>query len=931
MAYLHCEQRGFQPHFEDTKRLRSSVEPTPAGHFKEASQSTSQVSRTYFDAAITLESPSSAEMMEDFTGRRGPHWLASSRASERRHRFPLSLFQRISLLLVLISSLIGTTYARDEKPEDNPDGITTKIVTFDAQHFIGFYYLERTEQDDTDETIVMQDQMRNVWITHDHGKTWGIPPLLEDDNAWIVATYPHPYKKDRIFFVTGSNTVYYTLDRGRHIKKLEAKNPPSPFASEIMNFHPNQEDWFIWTGAEQCDDEDSIDECHSESWFTPDRGKSWTFLRRYVKKCQFITEAGRGDNENLIYCEQYENEDMASPGATQLVASDDFFKETREVHFKDIIDFATMSEFIIVAAKDEDQKSLKVDASVDGWNFAEAKFPPDFQVQHQQAYTVLDSSTHSVFLHVTVNARPFFEYGTIIKSNSNGTSYVVSHRAVNRNEVGYVDFEKMQGLEGVAMINIVANPREALLGQKKILKTKITHNDGADWSLIEAPATGADGKPINCEPKDKERCSLHLHAYTERDDPRETFSSPSAVGLMMAVGNVGDHLGTRQEGDTYITRDGGIVWHAVKNGTYLWEYGDQGSIIVIVEKSTPTREVFFTLDEGRKWERYEFSEDLMSIDEITTVPSDNSREFLLWGRVTSNKSIATVNLDFSGLPGRSRKCRLEDEEGGESDYETWEPKHPEQEDNCLFGHVTQYHRKKIDADCYNGVQLKSKPVIKSNCPCTRKDFECDWNFERQPGGTCKAVGTPKDYSQACRDDPKLVEYHKPTGYRRIPITTCKGGMEFDLSSDLQECEGHHEEFKKKHGISGAGLFFAITVPFLLSAAIGWWAYHNCDGKFGRIRLGDSAQATFSSGSPLITYPVAVISAIVAILATLPLLVSSLWRSASSRLGGGSSVRYTTRSSLSRGRSDYAVVAENYSEDGELLGDDSDEEPTPGTV
>ena len=98
----------------------------------------------------------------------------------------------------------------------------------------------------------------------------------------------------------------------------------------------------------------------------------------------------------------------------------------------------------------------------------------------------------------------------------------------------------------------------------------------------------------------------------------------------------------------------------------------------------------------------------------------------------------------------------------------------------------------------------------------------------------------------------------------------------------------------------------------------------------RIRLGDSVQGTFSS-SPLIAYPVAVISAIVAVLAALPLLLSSLWRSASSNLGGGSGVRYTTRSSFSRGRSDYAVVAENYSEDGELLGDDSDEEPATGTV
>jgi hypothetical protein len=59
-----------------------------------------------------------------------------------------------------------------------------------------------------------------------------------------------------------------------------------------------------------------------------------------------------------------------------------------------------------------------LDASLDAKEFAEAKFPPNFQVDHQTAYTVLDSSTHTFFLHVTVNGRVDQEYGSIIKSNS---------------------------------------------------------------------------------------------------------------------------------------------------------------------------------------------------------------------------------------------------------------------------------------------------------------------------------------------------------------------------------------------------------------------------------------------------------------------------------------------------------------------------------
>ena len=49
---------------------------------------------------------------------------------------------------------------------------------------------------------------------------------------------------------------------------------------------------------------------------------------------------------------------------------------------------------------------------------------------------------------------------------------------VNRDERGYVDFEKMIGLDGIAIINIVSNPGNASLTGKKDLRTLISHNDG---------------------------------------------------------------------------------------------------------------------------------------------------------------------------------------------------------------------------------------------------------------------------------------------------------------------------------------------------------------------------------------------------------------------------------------------------------------------
>ena len=101
-----------------------------------------------------------------------------------------------------------------------------------------------------------------------------------------------------------------------------------------------------------------------------------------------------------------------------------------------------------------------------------------------QAYTILESSTMSVFLHVTTSERPRPYWGSILKSNANGTYYSISLENVNRNEAGYVDFEKMIGLDGIALVNVVSNPQEATLTGRKELETRITHNDGSLCSSL---------------------------------------------------------------------------------------------------------------------------------------------------------------------------------------------------------------------------------------------------------------------------------------------------------------------------------------------------------------------------------------------------------------------------------------------------------------
>lgn len=594
--------------------------------------------------------------------------------------------------------------------------VTHTTKTFNADGFREYYYLERTTTSTgDDETVIMRTATGTVYMSRDHGKTWHTIPALKHEN--ILAIAPHQYFNDVVYFLTGTRKVFYTVNRGDTVGSFKAPHPPNLDGLSSIAFHPDYKDWLIWTGAVDCGSS-SKGECHSEASVSEDRGDTWRTMQKYVQKCEFIKKEGRGGTEKLVYCEQYKDEKLGN--TLQLLSSDSWFAHST-VHFEDVLTFATMSEFIIVAQRDAKQ-NLKVDASIDGKTFAPAEFPKNFNVPHQRAYTLLDSSTHAVFLHVTVGSREDFEYGRLMKSNSNGTSYVLSVGGVNRNGAGYVDFEKMQGLEGVAIINVVDNLDEEDARKPKKLKTMITHNDGGQWAYLTGPQQDAEKKDYECDVSKTEECSLHLHGYTERRDPRATFSSASAVGLMMGVGNVGKYLTPKREAHTFVTRDGGVTWASVMKGNFMWEYGDQGSIIVIVEDNVPTNLVYYSLNEGETWTKYEFSENPIMISSITTVPSDNSRNFLLWQKGTgSGGKVSAINLDFSGL--RGRQCTLNEDDQTSGDYYLWEPKHPLQENNCLFGHVARYHRKRPEADCWNDFKIHQLHEIARNCSCTREDYE----------------------------------------------------------------------------------------------------------------------------------------------------------------------------------------------------------------
>lgn len=187
--------------------------------------------------------------------------------------------------------------------------------------------------------------------------------------------------------------------------------------------------------------------------------------------------------------------------------------------------------------------------------------------------------------------------------------------------------------------------------------------------------------------------------------------------------------------------------------------------------------------------------------------------------------------------------------------------------------------------------------------------------------------------QWCEKHPNATSYFEPTGYRKVPLSTCKGGNELDKTSKEHPCAGYEEEFQRRRGTPGVLIFFAVLIPFSLAGFIGWYVWRNWSGKIGQIRLGDTA-SSFEGGQPWIRYPVMALSFLAATAAAIPLAVTSIWRRVTAgyaSVSGGrrgrswfsrGPRRFTTRDSFARGRADYSMVDED---EGELLGEESDDE------
>lgn len=688
--------------------------------------------------------------------------------------------------------------------------IVSELNSFDANLKL-YTYMEQGEEFVGENVVLLTDDNR-AHISNDGGVHFKMVPVKDRIRAYHVGFIP-----GQVILISESDLIFISSDGGSSFVKQRAPTDLLELP-RLISFHKTDSDKFIWYGGD-CDGKLAY-ECEVSVYLTSDGGDSFKKLKDNVVSCDFISPFLEGQEkrkEDLIFCT------VRNKSGTLLLESVSENGDSKVLE-EEVVGYAISGKFVVVAAVDTKAKSLRAKVTVDGETFADADFPHDLHVGAQEAYTVLDAVSQAVFMHITTNNEAGREFGSILKSNSNGTDYVLSLERVNRNGVGFVDYDRIEGIEGLMVANVVAGEDSKI----KRLRTKITHDDGAQWSYIVPPAVDSKGKKYACTGSLLDKCSLNLHGYTERPDYRDTYSSSSAIGLMIGVGNVGDRLVPHKESSTFLTNDGGNTWKEIKKGRYMWEYGDRGSILVLVNADEATNKLSYSLDEGNKWHDYKFADDPIHILDLATVPSDTSRKFLIFGATDTHKrTLLSYSIDFTNI--HKRQCQIDLDKPDSDDFEYWSPYHPSSGDKCLFGHEAKYLRRAMGHnDCFIGkAPLTEGFKVVRNCSCTRRDFECDYNYVMDADKTCKLVHglSPSDRKIEMCKKPNAFEYTETTGYRKIPISTCEGGKRFDGWQALP-CPGHEKEFNKHYGkeLNGGKLFAVLFIPFAVFLIATWVVY-----------------------------------------------------------------------------------------------------------
>nr|XP_046152853.1 sortilin-like [Oncorhynchus gorbuscha] len=399
-------------------------------------------------------------------------------------------------------------------------------------------------------------------------------------------------------------------------------------------------------------------------------------------------------------------------------------------------------------------------SSDQGDQFNKAQLP---SASTEQFYSVLDGDEDMIFMHVDNPGEESY-FGTVYTSDDRGILYSKSLERHLFGGEGKSDFTNVTSMRGVYLTNI--------LEEDGRIRTVISFNRGGEWTLLNKPQN------VECGEDSRNDCNLHIHGEHSRYNgitPMLPLSDPTAVGLVIAHGSVGDSISSTRP-DVYVSEDGGYKWRGSLRGPHHYSILDAGGLIVAVEAHPMDGQINtikFSTDEGQCWKVYNFTEQPIFFAGLTSEPGTKTMNISVWGYRPEDDHQpmwVVVTIDFQSL--LTREC-------GNQDYVQWLAHATEGGDlateGCVLGYKETFRRLRKLSVCRNGRDYVVSRQ-KSPCPCTREDYLCDYGYYRHENSSecMRQLDTADHALEVCLNGEE--EELRTSGYRKVPSDKCEGGF-----------------------------------------------------------------------------------------------------------------------------------------------------------
>ncbi|XP_055365321.1 sortilin-like isoform X2 [Betta splendens] len=549
-------------------------------------------------------------------------------------------------------------------------------------------------------------------------------------------------------------------------------------------------------------------------WLSEDFGATWRKLHDRACLVRW------GPNNSIYFTAAYNNS-CNDKGTLELIKTSDYGRSFSTIA-KSVFSFVLGGKFVFASIMTGTGTERMIHVSVDGgevWNIAQVP-----TVNHEQFYSILAATQDMIFMHVDDAGDS--GVGTVYVSDDRGTVFSKSlERHLYTLTGSDTDFSAVSSLRGVYMTSV--------LTEDGAVESVITFDQGAKWQALRRPENShCDTETSANRPT---RCTLHIHgSYStsmKMNVPMLPLSQPSALGLILAHGSVGDAESTVWP-DVYVSDDGGYTWLLALRGPHHYAILDSGGLLVAVEHTnSPVNQIKFSTDEGQCWHTYNFTNDPIHFSGLDSEPGSRSMNVSLWGYRNDFNKWVVITVDFQKL--LTRDCT-------EADYVEWLAHSADpagSSDGCVLGYKETFLRLRKDSVCWKGRDYAMTQRA-SACPCTLGDYHCDFGYYR-PDNSSECVeqeemkGRPLEF---CLNG--TTEQLQTSGYRKIPGDQCEGGFQPErketnlwrmcISSAL-----YPDSLSESTPPNTAVVVLVVIAILLTSAVVGVWLIKKyvCGGRF----------------------------------------------------------------------------------------------------